>query len=74
MKLLEFLGLTSKRAQQNIDREVSEALKFAEESSSDLLETANTVKTLVDSMVRRQEKRDAARDRLEIMKKRGGAE
>lgn len=74
MKLFEFLGITTKRAQQNIDREVSEALKFAEDSSSDLLETANTVKTLVDAMVKRQEMRDAARDRLEIMKKKGGAE
>lgn len=73
MKLFDFLGLTTKRAQRNTDEEVAEALKFAEESSADFMETANTVKDLVDAMVKRQKRRDEARDRLEIMNKKGGA-
>lgn len=73
MKLLEFLGFTPKRLQQKTDDEVAEALRFAQETSDDALGTANSVKDLVDNMLKRQAQRDEARLRLEEKTRRGGA-
>lgn len=73
MKLLEFLGYRPKRVQERTDAQVDEALRFAQETSDDALGTANSVKDLVDNMLKRQALRDEARLRLEEKTRRGGA-